>query len=93
MNSPLAPSLPRPPASSVPSVPDTFLTPADPFPPVLAELDLTELQVLHSRVCRQLEKEYLTAPDGSHPVTQDRCQELVAELDTRQGYPGTAARG
>ena len=90
MNPQLAPSLPRPPASSVP---DTFLTPADPFPSVLAELDLTELQVLHSRVCRQLEKEYLAAPDGSHPVTLDRCQELVAELDTRQGFPGTVARG
>ncbi|MEX5237889.1 hypothetical protein [Kocuria arenosa] len=90
MNSQLAPSLPRPPASSVP---DTFLAPADPFPSVLAELDLTELQVLHSRVCRQLEKEYLAAPDGSHPVTQDRCQELAAELDTRQGFLGTVARG
>ncbi|GAB2615824.1 hypothetical protein [Kocuria arenosa] len=62
MNSQLAPPLPRPPASSVP---DTFPAPADPFPSVLAELDLTELQVLHSRVCRQLEKEYLAAPDGS----------------------------
>lgn len=69
MNSQLAPSLPRPPASAVP---DTFLAPADPFPSVLAELDLTELQVLHSRACRQLEKEYLAAPDGSHPGTVAR---------------------
>lgn len=84
MKSELAPSLSRPPAS-MPSVPGTFLAPTDPFPSVLAELDLTELQVLHSRVCRQLEQEYLAAPDGPHPVTQDRCQELVAELDTRQG--------
>ncbi|MFF0989134.1 hypothetical protein [Kocuria nitroreducens] len=82
MTSPLAPSLSLPPVSA----PGTFLAPADPFPAVLAELGLTELQVLHSRVCRQLEQEYLAAPDGPHPVTQDRCQEPVAELDTRQVF-------
>lgn len=84
MNPQLAPSPPLPPVA--PSAPDTFLSPADPFPSALAELDLTELQVLHSRVCRRLEQEYLTDPDGPHPVTQDRCQELVAELDTRQQF-------
>ena len=64
----------------------TFLAPEDPFPSALAELELVELQVLHSRVCRRLEQEYLADPDGPHPVTRDRCQELVAELDTRQEF-------
>ncbi|WP_344119664.1 hypothetical protein [Kocuria aegyptia] len=85
MKSQLAPSPSRAPASAL-SAPGTFLAPADPFPSALAELDLNELQVLHSRICRQLEHEYLTAPDGPHPVTQDRCQELVAEFDVRQAF-------
>ncbi|MFI7494270.1 hypothetical protein ACH9D2_06035 [Kocuria sp. M4R2S49] len=86
MNPQLAPSLPRPPAA--PTAPGTFLAPADPFPSDLSELGLNELQVLHSRVCRRLEQEYLADPDGPHPVTKDRCQELVAELDTRQRLLG-----
>lgn len=91
MNSQLAPSPSWPPAAA-PSAPDTFLGPADPFPSDLAELDLTELQVLHSRVCRRLEREYLTDPDGPHPVTQDRCQELAAELDSRQDFLAAPVR-
>lgn len=81
----LTPPLSRP-TSTATAEAGTFLSPDDPFPSALAELDLVELQVLHSRVCRRLEHEYLTAPDGPHPVTQDRCQELVAELDVRESY-------
>ncbi|MFE7630955.1 hypothetical protein [Kocuria sp. NPDC057446] len=90
MTSQLAPSLSR--TTAAPPAPGTFLAPNDPFPPSLAELELTELQVLHSRVCRQLEQEYLADPDGPHPVTQDRCQDVVAELDTRQQFLAAPVR-
>lgn len=85
MNPSPSPSLRRRPVAA-PAAPSTLLAPDDPFPLVLAELELAELQVLHSRVSRQLEQEYLTDPGGPHPVTQDRCRELVDELDTRQGF-------
>lgn len=64
----------------------TYLAPADPFPSALAELELVELLVLHSKVTRQLDREYRTDPAGAHPVTLDRAQELVVELDTRQAF-------
>ncbi|MEX5258596.1 hypothetical protein RCG71_20015, partial [Kocuria sp. CPCC 205281] len=51
----------------------------------MAELELVDLLVLHSRLTRQLDREYLD-PDGPHPVTVDRAQDLVAELDTRQEF-------
>lgn len=73
---------PVPPTQKVSS---TYLAPTDPFPTTLAELELVNLHVLHSRITRQLEREYIT-PTGPHPVTQDRAQELVAELDTRQEF-------
>ncbi|GAA2119333.1 hypothetical protein [Kocuria atrinae] len=41
---------------------------------------------LHGRVCRQLEREYLTDPDGADPATLDRVEELTEELDERQKY-------
>lgn len=43
-----------------------------------------KLQILHSRTSLQLDHEYLTTAHGAHPVTLDRHQELVAELQTRQ---------
>lgn len=73
------------PVLSAREVASTYLAPADPFPTTLAELELVELHVLHSRITRQLEREY-TDPAGPHPVTRDRTQELVAELDTRQDF-------
>lgn len=76
-------SAPLPPALKISS---TYLTPADPFPSALAELELVELLVLHSRITRQLDHEYRTDPAGPHPVTMDRAQELAAELDTRQAF-------
>ena len=89
------PSLQRLPLP-VPSTPEalsTYLVPAENFPSALAELGLTELQVLHSRVVRQLDREYCTDPAGPHPVTLDRAEELAAELDTRQEFldPPTVA--
>jgi len=63
------------------------LDPAALFPADLAALSLVELQVLHSRVCRQLDREYLTEPAGPHPLTLDRHCELGIELDRREGTP------
>lgn len=66
-----------------PATPPTFLAPGQEFPPSLVELELPVLQVLHSRVCRQLEREHLD-PDGPHPETLDRQQALLVELDIRE---------
>ena len=65
----------------------TVLEPEHEFPASLAELELPALQVLHSRICRQLEREYLD-PAGPQPVTLDRQQELAEELTVREGGPG-----
>ena len=72
--------------SSAPSPHDrpcSCLGPDEEFPAALAALSMDELQVLHSRICRQLDREYLSAPDGPHPCTSDRLQEVVHELDAR----------
>ena len=61
----------------------TCLGPAGDFPANLTGLPLIQLQLLHSRICRQLDHEYLTDPAGPHPVTLDRRQELIEELHTR----------
>ncbi|WP_344120061.1 hypothetical protein [Kocuria aegyptia] len=71
--------------SSSPGVSSTYLAPAGLFPTALAELEPAELQVLHSRITRQLDHEYID-PVGPHPVTLDRVRELAEELDTRQGF-------
>lgn len=71
--------------------PRTHVAPAEDFPDELAELTLTQLQVLHSRVRLQLDSEYLGSPDGAHPVTLDRHQDLVAELATRRNRPAGPA--
>ena len=83
---------PPAPMSSPLETSSIYLSPGDQFPSTLAELDLVELHVLHSRVARQLDTEYRTDPSGPHPVTLDRAQELMDELDTRQEFlagPGT----
>ncbi|GEO96823.1 hypothetical protein [Kocuria turfanensis] len=64
--------------------PSTYLPPEAAFPADLTELAATELHVLHSKVSRQLEQEYLTVPDGAHPLTLERCQEITVELDARE---------
>ncbi|GEO97109.1 hypothetical protein KTU01_32320 [Kocuria turfanensis] len=61
----------------------TRLSPDDPFPEELLDLSLEHLQILHSRICRQLELEYLTDPAGGHPVTLDRAHELQIEFTSR----------
>lgn len=62
----------------------TYLAPDAAFPADLTELSLAELHVLHSRVSRQLEREYLCDASGAHPVTLERHQELAVELDARE---------
>ncbi|OMH34859.1 hypothetical protein [Tersicoccus sp. Bi-70] len=59
----------------------TYLRPTDPFPD-LTVLTLRDLQILHSRVARQREAEYLTL-EGPHPVTLDRLEELTRVLDSQ----------
>ncbi len=59
------------------------LGPEEGFPDELGGLSLAELQVLHSRICRQLDREYLTAPHGPHPCTTDRLHDVLGELDAR----------
>ncbi|MEX5271275.1 hypothetical protein RCG67_17025 [Kocuria sp. CPCC 205292] len=69
----------------------TSLGPDQEFPADLTGLALVELQVLHSRICHQLDHEYLTGPDGPHPVTLDRYRELSAQLDAREEAAARAA--
>ncbi len=80
-----APTLALPAAATPLATPSSRLGPDDAFPEDLTTLDMAQLQVLHSRVTRQLDHDYLTDPAGPHCCTTDRCQELVAELDTRDG--------
>lgn len=77
---------------AAPARPSTRLTPSEDFPTELAELELAEVQVLHSRVCRELEHEYLADPGGAHPVTLDRLEELESELTTREDYEADPTR-
>lgn len=59
------------------------LGPEEAIPDELGELSMAELQVLHSRICRQLDREYLTTPHGPHPCTTDRLHDVLGELDAR----------
>lgn len=70
---------------TLPGASGTCLDPAARFPSDLAALSLAELQVLHSRICRQLDREYVFDPAGPHPLTLDRHLELGIELDRREG--------
>lgn len=63
------------------------LGPDDAFPVDLTVLELVALQVLHSRICRQIDHDHLTDPDGPHPVTLDRHRQLVVELRAREIMP------
>jgi len=73
----------HPVAADPAATPCSRLSPEGTFPAELAGLSLTELQVLHSKVCRQLDHDYCTDPAGPHGCTLDRLQELLAELDRR----------
>ncbi len=62
-----------------------YLEPTDAFPEDLQDLTVTQLQILHSQICSQLDWEYLTDPAGPHPITLDRRRALVDALDARVG--------
>lgn len=72
-------------AADAPPADGTALAPAEEFPETLEGLPLVELQVLHSRVTRQVEREHLS-PEGPHPLTRDRHCDVAAELAAR-GLP------
>lgn len=57
------------------------LTPSEPFPDDLTPLDLPEVEVLNSKIQRELSHEYVH--DGPDPETAFRDEELSDELDRR----------
>lgn len=58
------------------------IKPDEPFPDNLNQLEDTQLEVLNSKVHRQLEAEYVEE-DGPDPETEHRQEELKEELDDR----------
>ena len=77
-------ALPAPSMTQTPlRTPGSRLGPQEDFPEDLTRLGMAELQVLHSRITRQLDHDYLTDPAGPHTWTVDRSFELAAELDAR----------
>ncbi|MDN4610321.1 hypothetical protein [Arthrobacter burdickii] len=58
------------------------LTPSEPFPEDLTPLELSEVEVLNSRIQREMAHEYVH--DGEvDPETGQRNEELTEELDRR----------
>lgn len=61
---------------------NTRLTPSEPFPENLTSLDLPEVEVLNSRIQREVSHEYVH--DGEpDPETEFRSEDLSEELDRR----------
>ncbi|WP_182977114.1 hypothetical protein [Arthrobacter cheniae] len=60
----------------------TRLTPSEPFPEHLVPLDVPEVEVLNSKLERELTHEYVR--DGEpDPETEFRHEEVTEELDRR----------
>ncbi|MBG6215606.1 hypothetical protein IWX75_000043 [Arthrobacter sp. CAN_A6] len=60
----------------------TRLTPSESFPEDLTSLDLPEVEVLNSKIQRELSHEY--GHDGqANPETEFRDEEVTEELDHR----------
>lgn len=68
---------------------EIYLEPTAGFPADLSRLALSELQVLHSRLCRQLNRHHLQHPALPHPVTMARYCKVVFALDARAGFHGS----
>jgi hypothetical protein len=67
----------------------TRLTPSDDFPEDLTALELPEVEVLNSKIHRELDHEYAT--DGEAAMeTEIRHEELTEELDRRDQQPGSS---
>lgn len=75
--------LPSPAPEPQAGAPGSRLGPYEDFPENLTGLGMADLQVLHSRITRQLDHDYLTDPAGPDPATADRQQELLTELNAR----------
>lgn len=72
---------------SAPGPEELRLAPTAGFPADLEDLAVRELQVLHSRLCRQLNHEHLEDSAGPHPETMARYRRIVLALDMRAGVP------
>ncbi|MHA7145387.1 hypothetical protein ACX80U_11790 [Arthrobacter sp. TmT3-37] len=59
------------------------LAPTDAFPDDLAVLNDTDIQILHSRLQRQQDFEYVHAFEAD-PETEFRLAEVLEELDHRE---------
>lgn len=66
------------------------IKPEDPFPENLNQLEDDQVEVLNSKVHRQLEVEYIHE-DGPDPETQHRQEELNEELDDRDSMSDALA--
>ncbi|WDF33085.1 hypothetical protein PTW37_14725 [Arthrobacter agilis] len=67
----------------------TRLSPADDFPDDLTALDLPDVEVLNSRIHRELDYEY--EHDGEPSMeTEIRHEEVTEELDRREQQPESA---
>lgn len=58
------------------------LSPEQPFPADLAPLEDSQVEILNSKIHRQLDREY-TVDQEPDPETESRYEELKAELDFR----------
>lgn len=68
------------------------LTPSEPFPDDLTPLDLSEVEVLNSKIQREIAHEYVH--DGEvDPETGQRNEELTEELDRRDDADAADAAG
>ena len=61
---------------------NTRLTPSESFPEDLESLDLPEVEILNSRIQRELSHEYAHHGEPD-PETEFRSEELSEELDRR----------
>lgn len=66
-------------------------SPDQPFPEDLTQLESIEVELLNSRIHRELDSEYVRygTPD---PETEGRLEELTEELDRREQEGYRAAR-
>ncbi len=68
----------------------TRLSPSEDFPEDLAALELPEVEVLNSKIHRELDYEYVH--DGEPALeTEIRQEELAEELNRREQQPQSAA--
>ncbi|MDQ0734772.1 hypothetical protein [Arthrobacter agilis] len=67
---------------------NTRLTPSESFPEDLTSLDLPEVEVLNSKIQRELSHDYVS-DGGPDPETEFRSEELSEELDRRDALEST----